>query len=252
MNRLEGKTPTFFGLGGAALCILALALAACDSVANFGRAQTRAVVSRVRTDQRSLATAIEAYYLDNNMYPAWGTAATGPGNTQTYNYWVCTVQGHSGDPATLPCFLLNDPTTEPNFHTLTTPVSYITSYEADPLSRVKRVTFMYWSVYPGEPEPSGKIVGWSPDLGTMPQSVADRLADVPPEKLSPVKGIGWILVSAGPDGDYDLAGDWDVYNPAQSQPSPRLLAGTNRKGSAFTYDPTNGTRSNGDIWRVKQ
>lgn len=88
---------------------------------------------------------------------------------------------------------------------------------------------MYWCVFPNQADPSGNLVG----------------------EGSPVDGFGWVLVSAGPDGDYDIAGEWDVYDPSQPQPSARLLGGTNRSGSAITYDPTNGTISDGDIWHVK-
>jgi hypothetical protein len=69
---------------------------------------------------------------------------------------------------------------------------------------------------------------------------------------STVGGFGFILVSPGPDARYDLPGSYSVYNPGVSQPSLLLLAGANPKGVAFTYDPTNGLVSSGDIWRVKQ
>jgi type II secretory pathway pseudopilin PulG/uncharacterized membrane protein len=54
---------------------------------------------------------------------------------------------------------------------------------------------------------------------------------------------GWILTSAGPDRDYDIDPMRD-YDPAVKQPSAQLLG--------LSYDPTNGTVSNGDIWRVRQ
>lgn len=53
---------------------------------------------------------------------------------------------------------------------------------------------------------------------------------------------GWVLFSPGPDGDFDL--DWKVYDAGVAQPSPALLE--------KAYDPTNGTVSDGDLWRVKQ
>jgi hypothetical protein len=52
---------------------------------------------------------------------------------------------------------------------------------------------------------------------------------------------GWILVSAGPDRDYDISPP-KVFDPSTTQPSPALLR--------LTYDPTNGTMSNGDIWLI--
>jgi type II secretory pathway pseudopilin PulG len=58
-------------------------------------------------------------------------------------------------------------------------------------------------------------------------------------------GKGWIIVSRGPDKDYDFDPK-QVYDGSLPQPSASLLT------SPFTCDPTNGTISNGDIWRVKQ
>lgn len=54
---------------------------------------------------------------------------------------------------------------------------------------------------------------------------------------------GWILVSAGPDQDYDILPSRD-YDGATTQPTAQLLM--------LTYNPTNGTVSDGDIWRVRQ
>ena len=71
---------------------------------------------------------------------------------------------------------------------------------------------------------------------------------------------GWILGSFGPNTDQDDSGNLEwivngeietVYNSAVSQPAETLLVGEGPTGS-YTYDPTNGTVSDGDLWRVKQ
>jgi type II secretory pathway pseudopilin PulG len=46
-----------------------IAVLAAIAIPNFLEAQTRAKVSRTMSDMRSLATAIEAYAVDNNTYP---------------------------------------------------------------------------------------------------------------------------------------------------------------------------------------
>jgi hypothetical protein len=56
--------------------------------------------------------------------------------------------------------------------------------------------------------------------------------------------VGWILFSPGPDKDYDIDPVRD-YDGSTTQPSLHLL-------TTATYDPTNGARSDGDIWRVHQ
>jgi hypothetical protein len=62
----------------------------------------------------------------------------------------------------------------------------------------------------------------------------------------PPAGNGWILWSPGPDGRYDLtlANIAQAYDPATSAPSTLLIGPT--------YDPTNGTSSAGDVYRIKQ
>lgn len=78
------------------------------------------------------------------------------------------------------------------------------------------------------------------------------IEEYPPDLLAPTKettfgyytdGVGWIVLSAGPDEDYDIDPVKD-YDGSIPQPSDHLLL--------HLYDPTNGTISNGDMVRVRQ
>lgn len=51
------------------IVVAIIAILAAIAVPNFLEAQTRAKVSRIRADIRTLATAIEAYHVDANAYP---------------------------------------------------------------------------------------------------------------------------------------------------------------------------------------
>lgn len=51
------------------IVVAIIAILAAIAVPNFLEAQTRSKVSRVKSDQRTLATAIEAYHVDANKYP---------------------------------------------------------------------------------------------------------------------------------------------------------------------------------------
>lgn len=54
------------------IVVAIIAILAAIAVPNFLEAQTRSKVARVNADQRTLATAIESYRIDNNDYPpAW-------------------------------------------------------------------------------------------------------------------------------------------------------------------------------------
>ena len=55
---------------------------------------------------------------------------------------------------------------------------------------------------------------------------------------------GFIIWSAGPDGEYAITDPGEVYSSGEVQPSEALLL--------RTYDPTNGIFSPGDIWRARQ
>lgn len=106
------------------------------------------------------------------------------------------------------------------FNTLTTPISYLAKFFTDPFADTRGATFGYY-------------------------------CDV----------NGWVIYSWGPDRDENKRDSWDlepdvekVYRSTIAQPSPTLLFGSSSSPAheAYTYDPSNGTVSPGDIWRVKQ
>lgn len=51
------------------IVVAIIAILAAIAVPNFLEAQTRAKVSRTRSDMRTIATALESYFVDNNKYP---------------------------------------------------------------------------------------------------------------------------------------------------------------------------------------
>ena len=226
-GRLKGGG---FARAGLALSVCNLILAFLLATVGFEELMLRRLSFRINGEMRSLATAIESYHVDLKTYPAWAVGINAPPGAETYNNGFARTRRASRYPADLPGFLHNIPGSGAELMTLTTPVSYISHYPRDVLSPIRGATFVYWSIVPGEADPSGKIVG----------------------EDSPVGGEGWILVSPGPDRKYDIPDDWEAYNPKESQSSNRLLAGTNEKGYAFTYDMTNGALSHGDMWIAKQ
>jgi type II secretory pathway pseudopilin PulG len=169
-----------YSAGGEELIVAGVVgVMAAIAVPNFLEAQGRATVSRVKTDQRSLAVALESYAIDHNHYPMWEMRT---------------------DFATQrPSFILPQPGTRP--FTLTTPIAYITSIYPDPFSAGKKEWFSYYT-----------------------------------------SGRAWILISAGPDKDYDIVPQQDFQQPSGMKELLDVLVNK-------TYDPTNGSVSNGDIWR---
>ena len=155
--------------------------------------------------------------MDNNQYPAMTTVLANSVDEGI----ITTSAGVT--------FARRLPTTQ--LSTLTTPIAYITSYFADPFADTRGLTFRYYK------ERAGWILGsWGPDTdqGT-------------------INDVAWDSVTASPYGFAQAAGSLEtVYDAGVAQPSTTLLTGTSADGGAYTYDPTNGTVSQGDVWRVKQ
>jgi type II secretion system protein G len=87
------------------IVVAIIAILAAIAVPNFLEAQTRAKVSRAKSDHRTLATGIEAYRVDNNKYPS----------TPSYIRGTNTVTN----------------ILENRWSYLTTPIAYITSIPDD-------------------------------------------------------------------------------------------------------------------------
>lgn len=195
------------------IVVAIIAILAAIAVPNFLEAQVRAKVSRVRSDLRSLATALESYFIDNNAYPVLTTTQANGVNASLN---LGTGAG------LLPVFRIRLAGDE--FQTLTTPLAYITSYFSDPFAITRGLTFSYYT------DTAGWII-WS--LG--PDSDENN-------------GSGIVASDLGPGQAYET-----VYTSVFAQPSQTLIAGDGGSpGNAFTYDPTNGTTSEGDVYRVRQ
>jgi prepilin-type N-terminal cleavage/methylation domain-containing protein len=203
------------------IVVAIIAILAAIAVPNFLEAQTRAKVSRAKSDIRAVATAVEAYAIDNNVPPIDGSA---PNDGQAYWYPPGGPTGPEGRAGGL-----------------TSPVAYITSvkmidpfrtavnastaygldapdsryFEVSDYTRFRYTNFQY--TYTG---------GWrNPPLPTYYAQYAA------------VYGT-WRLMSSGPDKVAGPTVSVGGSNPAITQYTP--------------YDPTNGTMSLGEIVRSQK
>ena len=206
------------------IVVAIIAILAAIAVPNFLEAQVRAKVSRVKSDLRSIATGLESYFIDNNAYPVYTTDTTSSSNADL-NFAA------GDDAANLPAFRIRLGSDE--FMTLTTPLAYLTSYFGDPFALTRGLVFSYYT------DTAGWII-WS--LG--PDSDENN-------------GGGSVASDLGPANAYET-----VYNSSFAQPSISLIAGgspgapdgdaNGSEGNSYTYDATNGTTSEGDVYRVRQ
>jgi len=228
MKQLKFKGFTLIEL---LIVVAIIAILAAIAVPNFLEAQVRSKVSRAKTDMRTLATALETYFVDNNTYVGSAgfdsrvTPMT-PGLTvnQTLNKGVPALNNAAGR---ITFRAHRAAAADGKAQSMTTPIAYLTSLSNDPFADTRGSTFGYFNA-----------------------------ADA-----------GWITWSYGPDTDEKTGNgqietkirtlEWpnattctfdSFYSPQQSNPSADLKCGT----ANATYDPTNGTNSKGDVWRVKE
>ena len=202
------------------IVVLIIAILAAIAVPNFLEFQTRAKVSRVKSDQRSLATAVEAYYVDNNEYPAMADQALGANAKHTGT--ACFNQ--------MVTFRIRNAT---ELHTLSTPISYITSLFSDPFASTRGAVFGYRQF-----SYTWILISYGPDRDESTGS--DHQNDTPVVQLTANNSI---------DSNFET-----TFVITIAQPSSEYMATINSNGSgnALIYDPTNGTTSEGDVCRWKQ
>lgn len=204
------------------IVVAIIAILAAIAVPNFLEAQTRAKVSRVKSDLRTLATAIEAYFVDFNKTPPEA------GNGPFPNRVIGAFNNNSGilTPA------------------ISTPVSYITNSDfRDPFfgnegfSANSRPDVQFYTY---------KSYDWEWFLSANPAIQPIGFGEV-----SGVQGVmhgddfqntygRWRLFSVGPDRDWDN----NPTNPKNAFASPADVG--------VPYDPTNGTVSVGSILRSQK
>jgi prepilin-type N-terminal cleavage/methylation domain-containing protein len=251
MKQLKG-----FTLIELLIVVAIIAILAAIAVPNFLEAQVRSKVSRAKTDMRTLATGLEAYYVDNNTYAASatngdvGTLTTKGGFTvnSALAASATSTGGGAQHRLTFACFAGGAP------FTLTTPIAYLTSIPNDPFADTKGCVFGYYDA-----SDSGWIT-WSYGPDTDEKNWDGQIQAY-------LLASSWSGTAPATKMDYaDTAGNGNtgtgstpetMYNPYMTNPNSVLTAGTTRAADkivseAFTYDPTNGTSSKGDVWRVKQ
>ena len=231
------------------IVIAIIAILAAIAVPNFLEAQVRAKVSRVKADQRSLATGLEAYCVDNNSYPAWVCQQNnGMPCGQIWNVGALgSANGFSGTGTgaskihTFRTRYTNPPAADDLMFMLTTPISYVTSFFSDPFAATRGACYGYYAQKMG-----WIVISFGPDMDESGQAAGD---------LDPYLEVALTGGYKGRFGD-------SVYDYRIAQPTlmlttldGKIVTGNSAAGgdaNAFTYDPTNGTGSEGDVWRTKQ
>ncbi len=224
------------------IVVAIIAILAAIAVPNFLEAQTRARVGRIHGDLRSFATAMESYRIDNNAYPLYFNSHDGSGFASNVA-WEATFASYL----------------------LTTPVSYMSALLHDPYSlkfgssspggspqggsgKAETYTYFYrrtWPVGQG---------GWYAPAGAFLYSGDFLRRDLVGKAYDCYNHEGWFLSNVS----YNTSAQWVMGSAGPNQMFPTLQrAQTPEYGTAWNnplfpdlcYDPTNGTKSEGDILR---
>ena len=219
------------------IVVAIIAILAAIAVPNFLEAQTRAKVSRVKADQRTIATALESYRVDNNQYPEQGV----PSST-TFPFLTEPTKVYGGDS---PDHAAGNPAIA--YH-LSTPIAYIastTSVFTDPF-------FKGFKVNGTSLVNDTRFYNYSGDYyyGRIYDSAQDGSTAQFAQTSNDLRNLNhWHLRSRGPDTDYESrsAGGWADFLAYHGQGG----AGTTGDGGIHAlYDATNGTASSGDVVRL--
>lgn len=212
------------------IVVAIIAILAAIAVPNFLEAQTRAKVSRAVSDMRTVATALEVYYIDNNKYPPFLTQTsivkTCAGSGTFIGNSVLGVRTAAGAPQ---CAISSRQTW------ITTPIAYISSLFPEAFS-VKNAAL---SANGGTANPlEYDTYDYIDAFSFSPSGRLQRAFGQPRSGFALTSGGAWRLVSAGPDLQQNFGGE-------------QLAAGqSNANIGGEDYDATNGTVSVGDIVRV--
>jgi len=189
------------------IVVAIIAILAAIAVPNFLEAQVRSKVARAKADMRSLATALEAYMVDHNIYP----------DAPEYDGTKAYIQYVFG---------------------LTTPVAYITSVDLeDPFSPAGNEVNP-WALR----DDYKRTYQYLTYDGVWARTYhADFLRK------------GYVVLSFGPT----RKNSWIAHYPYLVLKDPTYVAHTYEGDYSWPahpcdmiYDPTNGTRSRGDIARI--
>ena len=215
MNIIRKQSSKGFTLIELLVVVAIIAILAAAAVPSLLTAQTRSKVARAKADLRTLAAAVETYTVDHNLppldYSVFRGDFMGPGMGQQTSGIL-----HPGyaDPAALNGVRIG----------LTTPIAYIANcWLDDPFvkgSSIAEVPFDQQKYTYNWFEPS-------------PLRGVNARAEYLFQEYDKHYGF-WRLGSVGPDRDF--------YNTAQ--PNATQIYAASR-----VYDATNGSLSNGNIWR---
>ena len=226
------------------IVVAIIAILAAIAVPNFLEAQTRAKISRVKADQRSIATALESYRVDNNVMPiSFENWQTGVKNAKN------VFRSEWPQSPTTPFPSTRNEQELWQYSHLTTPIAYMTSVPKDPFTANNKMS--HWSQADHFWYDTMEWVKFDVNNANFPAGFTSV-------RSHKAYGFGytWVIASAGPVPFFGL----DRLTGVTTLHPIACLAGIHTVVPAYNidlwhevddlYDPTNGTASTGWIMRT--
>ncbi|MDK2971973.1 MAG: ral secretion pathway protein [Candidatus Sumerlaeota bacterium] len=199
------------------IVVAIIAILAAIAVPNFLEAQTRSKISRVQADMRAVATALEAYAVDYNAYPP---------NVYDDLHRTNVMTMSMGKMPFVP-------------YTLSTPIAYITSVPLDTFKPLIMHDHQHSFVYYNSTN--------TPD-GANRRTYRAIMEGHSMMQAGRVPEPQWAMVSTGPD--YKIGTMAHEIAVDGALPIFQIMTmAMPTMGVPITYDPTNGTVSDGDVAR---
>ncbi|MGI8906301.1 MAG: type II secretion system protein [Candidatus Sumerlaeaceae bacterium] len=200
------------------IVVAIIAILAAIAIPNFLDAYTRAKISRVRADMRTLSVALESYAADNTMYPPMLGPDDGTGQEQNRlnAYGSVRLNAWRGAP-----------------QNITTPIAYLSSVPSDAF---KTKVLAHQTDDNATPDVGKPFASGNPfDAAFVYHNV---------RQFAEVDQAGGFL-----NADTSVFGTWRLYSFG---PDQRFSAIYTLDLSPFAiYDATNGTVSEGEIVRTQ-
>jgi prepilin-type N-terminal cleavage/methylation domain-containing protein len=256
------------------IVIAIIAILALIAVPNFIEAQTRSKISRAKADMRSIATAIEAYFVDHNAYPRvdWRTAFDHDNRSFAKRLWFednesTDISGAVAIALTTPiAYMATRPPVDPFLVKEEYPVN---DNSGNFLNRYYRnYSFFYYNFLGAARHYQLWTAEWEAEAANNDANGPSRpVAPAPmrfnqghdgtndPEEWgkSRVRYTNWAIFSYGPDRkpyDENVTGNSNQRFNAAGFLSGGVAWNDLKYGRTHIYDPTNGTISGGNIWRL--
>jgi prepilin-type N-terminal cleavage/methylation domain-containing protein len=196
------------------IVVAIIAILAAISIPNFLEAQIRAKVSRVKSDLRSAATALEAYHVDWSSYPPPDLCI---------DRLSCDPEGRA--------YMLRKPDEGFLPHYITTPIAYLTMLPTD--------------VFPGQDDPDACHPEFHPPHYSSERFNSRWFFDAE-EVIHVARTAAALRLGVIPVyDDMDNSRHWLSFSHGPDCSHERFFC---KPGYPIPYDPTNGTVSKGDIY----